>query len=84
MSEEQLKALLEKARGDTNLLAKLKAADANSIVGIAKEAGYNISKDDLKRFPLSEEELESTAGGAGTPTITCGATCANPTNCNIC
>ena len=84
MSEEQLKAFLEKAKGDTSLMAKLKASDANTIVGIAKEAGYNISADDLKRIPLSEEELESSSGGAGTPTITCGATCANPTHCNIC
>ena len=66
MSEEQLKAFLEKVQGDTNLQEKLKgASDANSIAAIAKEAGFSISANDLTKAQseLSEEELEGVAGG---------------------
>ena len=65
MSEEQLKAFLEKVKADTNLQEKLKAAaDADAVVSIAKEAGFSISADDLKKAQeLSKEELEGVAGG---------------------
>ena len=66
MSEEQLKAFLEKVKTDTSLQEKLKAAaDANAVVAIAKEAGFSISADDLTKAQseLSEEELEGVAGG---------------------
>ena len=69
MSEEKLKAFLEKVQSDTNLQEKLKAAaDANAVVDIAKEAGFSISADDLKNAQsditeLSDEELEGVAGG---------------------
>ena len=68
MSEEQLKAFLEKVKADTSLQEKLKAAsDADAVVAIAKEAGFSISADDLKKAQseLSDEELEGVAGGAG-------------------
>ena len=68
MSEEQLKAFLEKVKGDTSLQEKLKAAaDADAVAAIAKEAGFSISADDLKnaQFEISEEELEGVAGGDG-------------------
>ena len=68
MSEEQLKAFLEKVKGDTSLQEKLKAAaDANAVAAIAKEAGFSISADDLTKAKseLSEKELEAMAGGAG-------------------
>ena len=64
MSEEQLKAFLEKVKADTSLQEKLKAAsDADAVVSIAKEEGFSISVDDLKnaQSELSDEELE---GGA--------------------
>jgi len=64
MSEEQLKAFLEKLKADTSLQEKLKAAaDTNAVVAIAKEAGFSISADDLKmaQSELSEEELEGAA-----------------------
>ena len=68
MSEEQLKAFLEKVKGNTSLQEKLKAAaDANAVTAIAKEAGFSISADDLTtkaQSELSEEELEVVAGGA--------------------
>ena len=65
MSEEQLKAFLEKVKGDTSLQEKLKAAaDNNAVAAIAKEAGFSISADDLTKdqSELSEEELEGVAG----------------------
>ena len=69
MSEEQLKAFLEKIKGDTNLQEKLKAAaNADAVSAIAKEAGFSISVEDLKNAQsreISEEELEGVAGGAG-------------------
>jgi predicted ribosomally synthesized peptide with nif11-like leader len=66
MSEEQLKAFLEKVKDDTSLQEKLKAAaDVNSVAAIAKEAGFMISADDLTKAQseLSDEELEGVAGG---------------------
>ena len=66
MSEEQLKAFMEKVKGDTSLQEKLKAAaNPDAIAAIAKEAGFSISADDLKKAQseISEEELEGVAGG---------------------
>ena len=66
MSEEQLKAFLEKVKDDSSLQEKLKAAaDANAVAAIAKEAGFSISADDLTKAQseLSEDDLESVAGG---------------------
>ena len=66
MSEEQLKAFLEKVKTDASLQEKLKAAaNADAVTAIAKEAGFSISADDLKnaQSELSDEELEGVAGG---------------------
>jgi predicted ribosomally synthesized peptide with nif11-like leader len=66
MSEEQLKAFLEKVKADTSLQEKLKAAaNADAVAAIAKEAGFSISADDLTKgqSELSEEEVEGVAGG---------------------
>ena len=66
MSEEQFKAFLEKVKGDTSLQGQLKAAgDADAVVSIAKEEGFSISADDLKKAQeeLSENELEGAAAG---------------------
>ena len=66
MSEEQLKAFLEKVQGDTRLQEKLKAAaDSDAVLAIAKDAGFSISADDLKKAQseVSDEELEAAAGG---------------------
>ena len=66
MSEEQLKAFLEKVKADTDLQEKLKAAaDTDVVIAIAKEAGFSISADDLEnaQSEISEEELEGVAGG---------------------
>ena len=64
MSEEQLKAFLEKVQADTSLQERLNAEGADP-VSIAKEAGFSISADDLKnaQSEISDEELEGVAGG---------------------
>ena len=69
MSEEQLKAFLEKVKGDTSLQEKLNgAADADAVVEIAKEAGFAITAEDIQSMQsamveLSDHELEQVAGG---------------------
>ena len=68
MSEEQLKAFIEKVKADTSLQEKLKAAaDNDAVVAIAKAAGFSLSADDISKAQseLSEEELEGVAGAAG-------------------
>ena len=64
MSEEQLKAFLEKVKADTSLQEKLKAEGAD-VVAIAKAAGFTITTEDLNshRQNLTEDELEGVAGG---------------------
>ncbi len=67
MSEEQLKAFLEKVKDDTSLQEQLKAAvDADAVVEIAKASGFVISADDWNesQSDVSDEELESAVGGA--------------------
>ncbi|QNI54179.1 nif11-like leader peptide domain protein [Synechococcus sp. BIOS-E4-1] len=67
MSEEQLKAFLEKVKGDTTLQEKLKAAKSpEDVVGIAKEYGYEFTAETLLKkdsTELSKEELEGVTGG---------------------
>ena len=66
MSEEQLKAFLEKVKGDTTLQEQLNAAtNADVVVEIAKAAGFVISADDWNetQSDVSDEELEAAAGG---------------------
>ncbi len=62
MTLDQLKAFLEKVKGDSNLQEKLKAAKSpEDVVGIAKEHGHEFTADKINQ--LSEEELEGVAGG---------------------
>ena len=66
MSEEQLKAFMEAVKADAGLQEKLNVAtDADAVVAIAKEAGFSISADDVKKAQaeVSDEELENAAGG---------------------
>ena len=70
MSEEQLSALLAKLKEDAGLREKLQdAGDLDAAVALAKEAGFDVSKADWlnyqakKPLELSDEELESAAGG---------------------
>ena len=62
MSLEQLKAFLEKLKGDPSLQEKLKTAKSpEDVVGIAKEHGHEFTADKFSQ--LSEEDLEGVAGG---------------------
>ena len=93
MSEEQLKAFLEKAKADTSLQETLKAAaNTDDVVAIAKDVGFIISADDLKNVKtveLSDEELEGLAGGyctertmnLGTLLYGCSDDCSNHAMC---
>ena len=69
MSEEQLKAFLEKVKANTTFKEKLNgAADADAVVEIAKEAGFSITSEDIQPMQsatveLSDEELGNAAGG---------------------
>ena len=70
MSEEQLKAFLEKVKTDTSLQEQLNAAtDADAVVEIAKASGFVISADDWNesQSEVSDEELEAAAGGVEKP-----------------
>jgi len=81
MSEEQLKAFLEKVKGDTSLQDKLKAAASpEAAVEIAKEAGFSINAEDMQSMQsatveLSDEELEGAAGGYGRGARRTAASC---------
>ena len=69
MSQEQLKAFLEKVKADTELQEKLNGAvDSDAVVEIAKAAGFSITAEDIQSIQsstveLSDEELEGAAGG---------------------
>ena len=71
MSEEQLSALLAKLKEDAGLREKLQGAgDLGTAVSLAKEAGFEVSKEDWLRqisakqtLELSDAELETVAGG---------------------
>tara|TARA_B100000073_G_scaffold323827_1_gene306221 strand:+ start:357 stop:587 length:231 start_codon:yes stop_codon:yes gene_type:complete len=62
MSEEQLKAFIAKAKEDTSIQEKLKAAKTpDDVVGIAKKHGHEFEAEHISQ--LSEEELACVAGG---------------------
>ena len=73
MSEEQLKAFWEAIQADTALQQKIQGVtEPDAIVAIAKEAGFSISADELKKAmesvaELSDELLEGVAGGGCYP-----------------
>ena len=78
MSEEQLKAFLEKVKADTSLQEKLKAAASpEAAIAIAKEAGFAITASDIHSMQsngtvkLSDEELEGAAGGLQSIAVWC-------------
>ena len=82
MSEEQLKAFLEKVKADTSLQEKLKAAaSSEAAIEIAKAAGFAITAEDIQSMQsatveLSDDDLEFVAGGSFTNTMTRG--CQDP------
>ena len=65
MSEEQLKAFIDKAKNDQSIQDKLKAAKSpEDVVAIAKEHGHEFTVDKITE--LSEKELVVIAGGVAT------------------
>ena len=71
MSKEQLAALDEKVKTDTELLSRLAGAEsAEAAIQIAKDAGFSITEADIqsmqsKEVELSDDELDGAAGGLG-------------------
>ena len=66
MTQEQLKAFLEKAKSNPSLQGMLEAAvDADAVVAIANAAGIVISTDEPKKAQaeVSDRELEGVIGG---------------------
>ena len=69
MSEEQLKAFLEKVQGDTSLQEKLNAAASpEAALEIVNDAGFSITAEDIQSMQsapgeVSDEELEGASGG---------------------
>ena len=65
MSEEQLKAFLEKVKADPSLQEQLKAEGADN-VAIAKAAGFSITTEDLNSHSqeVSDDELYGAVGGS--------------------
>jgi len=76
MSKEQLKAFLEKAKDDTSLQDRLKAAKSqDEVVSIAKEHGHEFGTEHISQ--LSARELEGVSGGH-TDNFTSDKCCGGP------
>ena len=72
MLDDQFKAFLEAVEADAALQEKVQTEAnryADAVVAIAKEAGFGITADDVKRAQLeiSEDDLEGVTGGAMWP-----------------
>ncbi|WP_114990910.1 Nif11-like leader peptide family natural product precursor [Synechococcus sp. UW179A] len=67
MSEEQLKAFLEKIKSDTELQEKLKEVSTpEAAIEIANAAGFSITANDIQSMqsePPGDQELETASGG---------------------
>ena len=68
MPDDQFKAFLEAVEADAALQEKVQAEAnryADAVVAIAKEAGFGITAEDVKRaqLELSEDYLEVVTGG---------------------
>lgn len=68
MSEEQFKAFWEAVKADADLQEKVNGAGdvADTVVAIAKAAGFVITAEELARAQaeISEDELAGVAGGS--------------------
>ena len=66
MTSGQLKAFIEKIKGDEALRLRLKEVQSEADwCAIAKEEGFNVNIDEYQKCfdEISEEELEGVAGG---------------------
>ena len=91
MSEEQLTSLLAKLKEDAGLREKLQgAADLDAAAAVAKEAGFDVSKEDWLKFQakqqpleLSDKQLETVSGGnEASNKDTCARDCTNNSTCD--
>lgn len=69
MSEDQLKAFWEAIQADAGLQQKFQGVtEPDAVAAIAKEAGFNISAEEIKKaqseLELTDEQLKAVAGGA--------------------
>ena len=74
MPEDQFKTFLEAVEADAALQENVQAEAnryADAVVAIAKEAGFGITAEDVKRAQLevSEDDLEGVTGGTGWWTV---------------
>ena len=74
MSDDQFNAFLEAVEADAALQEKVHTEAsryADAVVAIAKEAGFGITAEDVKRAQLevSEDDLEGVTGGTGWWTV---------------
>ena len=72
MLDDQFKAFLEAVEADAALQENVQTEAnryADAVVAIAKEAGFGITAEDVKRAQLeiSEDDLEGVTGGAMWP-----------------
>ena len=60
-----LNAFLKAVSGDKEFIEKLKKASPEAIIALAKEKGFALTTDDLKKAAgeLTDSELEAVAGG---------------------
>ena len=71
MSEEQLKAFLEKVKADTGLQERLEgAASPEAGIEIAKDAGFSITAEDIQSMQsatgeVSDWKVQLVVGWAG-------------------
>ncbi len=68
MSRDELMAVVERVRSDTELQARFaQVGDADGVVALLEELGVQATIEDVKQavadMPLSEEELGDVAGG---------------------
>jgi predicted ribosomally synthesized peptide with nif11-like leader len=72
MSEEQLKAFWEAIQADSGLQQKLQGVtEPDAVAAIAKEAGFSISAEEIKKAhsefaELTDEQLDNVVGGGST------------------
>jgi predicted ribosomally synthesized peptide with nif11-like leader len=78
MSEQQLSALLARLKEEKNLREKFQvAADLDSALSLAKEAGFDVNEavwlrhHTHRNLDFSDDELEALAGGAESGRLSC-------------
>lgn len=79
MSLDHAKKMLEKLKTDKELMEKVKAADNEGKKKIADDMGLSFTADEMKEAikadsELSDEDLNTVAGGASGTWVTVGVT----------